>query len=147
MEANNVLKILLPVDGSECAMRAVRHVVAMRDLMRGPIEVHVLNVQLPVASGAVKMFISQQQLKDYYRDEGLAALKDARALLDQHGVPYQHHIGVGDLAATIVEYAREKGCGQIVMGTHGRGKLTGAVLGSVAAKVIHLADMPVLLIK
>lgn len=147
MEANNVLKILLPVDGSECAMRAVRQVIAMRELMRGPIEVHVLNVQLPVASGAVKMFISPQQLKDYYRDEGLAALKDARAVLDQHGLPYQHHIGVGDLAATIVEYAREKGCGQIVMGTHGRGKLAGAVLGSVAAKVIHLADVPVLLIK
>lgn len=147
MEANNVLKILLPVDGSECAMRAVRQVIAMRELMRGPIEVHVLNVQLPVASGAVKMFISPQQLKDYYRDEGFAALKDARAVLDQHGLPYQHHIGVGDLAATIVEYAREKGCGQIVMGTHGRGKLASAVLGSVAAKVIHLADVPVLLIK
>lgn len=142
-----MLKILLPVDGSECAMRAVRQVIAMRELVRGPIELHLLNVQLPVASGAVKMFISQQQLKDYYRDEGLAALKDARALLDQHGVSYQHHIGVGDLAATIVEYAREKGCGQIVMGTHGRGKLAGAVLGSVAAKVIHLADVPVLLIK
>lgn len=147
MEAKNVLKILLPVDGSECAMRAVRHVVAMRDLMRGPIEVHLLNVQLPVASGAVKMFISQQQLKDYYRDEGLAALKEARAVFEQHGVPCQHHIGVGDLATTIVDYAREKDCGQIVMGTHGRGKLAGAVLGSVAAKVIHLADVPVLLIK
>ena len=117
MEAKNVLKILLPVDGSECAMRAVRHVVAMRDLMRGPIEVHLLNVQLPVASGAVKMFISQQQLKDYYRDEGLAALKEARAVFEQHGVPCQHHIGVGDLATTIVDYAREKDCGQIVMGT------------------------------
>ncbi len=142
-----MLKILLPVDGSECAMRAVRHVIAMRDLMRGPIEVHLLNVQLPVASGAVKMFISQQQLKDYYRDEGLATLKEARAVFEQHGVPCQHHIGVGELATTIVDYVREKGCGQIVMGTHGRGKLAGAVLGSVAAKVIHLAEVPVLLIK
>lgn len=147
MEATTVLKILLPMDGSECALRAARHVVSMRDMLRVPIEVHLLNVQLPVASGAVKMFISQQQLKDYYREEGLAALKDARALFEQHGVPCQHHIGVGDLADTIVDYVREKGCGQIVMGTHGRGKLVGAVLGSVAAKVIHLADVPVLLIK
>ena len=147
MEANTVLKILLPMDGSECALRAARHIVSMRDMLQVPIEVHLLNVQLPVASGAVKMFISQQQLKDYYRDEGLAALKEARALLDQHGVQYQHHIGVGELAATIVDYAKDKACGQIVMGTHGRGKLAGAVLGSVAARVIHLADVPVLLIK
>jgi nucleotide-binding universal stress UspA family protein len=142
-----VLKILLPVDGSECALHAVKHVIAMRDMLREPIEVHLLNVQLPVASGAVKMFISQQQLNDYYRDEGLAALKEARALLDQHGVSYQHHIGVGDLAATIVDYASDKACRQIVMGTHGRGNLTGAVMGSVAAKVVHLSDVPILLVK
>jgi nucleotide-binding universal stress UspA family protein len=33
------------------------------------------------------------------------------------------------------------------MGTHGRGGLAGALLGSVATKVIHLADRPVLLLK
>jgi len=141
------MKILLAVDGSENSLRAVRHVIAMKEQYRDPIEAHLLNVQLPVASGAVKMFISQQQLNDFYRDEGVAALKDARALLDQAGVSYQHHIGVGDLAGTIVSYAKEKQCRQIVIGTRGRGSFAGALLGSVAVKVIHLADMPVLLIK
>jgi len=142
-----MMKILLPVDGSENSLRAVRHVIAMKEQYRDPIEAHLLNVQLPVASGAVKMFISQQQLNDFYRDEGVVALKDARALLDQAGVSYQHHIGVGDLAGTIVSYAKEKQCRQIVIGTRGRGSFAGALLGSVAVKVIHLADMPVLLIK
>ncbi len=141
------MKILLPVDGSENSLHAVRQLIAMKEQFRDPIEVHLLNVQLPVASGAVKMFISQQQLNDFYRDEGVAALKDARALLDQAGVSYQHHIGVGDLAGTIVTYAKEKQCWQIVIGTRGRGSFAGALLGSVTAKVIHLADMPVLLIK
>lgn len=141
------MQVLLPVDGSENSLRAVRHLIAMKELYRDPIEVHLLNVQLPVASGAVKMFISRQQLNDFYRDEGAAALKDARALLEQAGVSYQHHIGVGDLAGTIVSYAKEKQCRQIVMGTRGRGSIAGALLGSVTTKVIHLADMPVLLIK
>jgi len=141
------MKILLPVDGSENSLRAVQHVIAMKEQYSDPIEVHLLNVQLPVASGAVKMFISQQQLNDFYRDEGVAALKDARALLDQAGVSYQHHIGVGDLAGTIVSYAKEKQCRQIVIGTRGRGSFAGALLGSVATKVVHLADIPVLLIK
>jgi nucleotide-binding universal stress UspA family protein len=142
-----MMEILLPVDGSENSLRAVRHVIAMKEQYRDPIEVHLLNVQLPVASGAVKMFIGRQQLNDFYRDEGVVALKDARALLDQAGVSYQHHIGVGDLAGTIVSYAKEKQCRQIVIGTRGRGSFAGALLGSVAVKVIHLADMPVLLIK
>lgn len=141
------MKILLPVDGSENSLRAVRHVITMKEQYRDPIEVHLLNVQLPVVSGAVKMFISQQQLNDFYHDEGVAALKDARALLDQAGVSYQHHIGVGDLAGTIVTYAKEKQCRQIVIGTRGRGSFAGAMLGSVTTKVIHLADMPILLIK
>ena len=141
------MKMLLPVDGSENSLRAVQHVIAMKEKYSDPIEVHLLNVQLPVASGAVKMFISQQQLNDFYRDEGVAALKDARALLDQAGVSYQHHIGVGDLAGTITSYAKDKQCRQIVIGTRGRGSFAGALLGSVATKVVHLADIPVLLIK
>ena len=141
------MKMLLPVDGSENSLRAVQHVIAMKEQYSDPIEVHLLNVQLPVASGAVKMFISQQQLNDFYRDEGMAALKEARALLDQAGVSYQHHIGVGDLAGTITSYAKDKQCRQIVIGTRGRGSFAGALLGSVATKVVHLADIPVLLIK
>ena len=141
------MKILLPVDGSENSLRALQQVIAMKEQYSEPIEVHLLNVQLPVASGAVKMFISQQQLNDFYRDEGMAALKDARALLDQAGVSYQHHIGVGDLAGTITSYAKDKQCRQIVIGTRGRGSFAGALLGSVATKVVHLADIPVLLIK
>ena len=141
------MKILIPVDGSENALRAVGHIVDHRNQFREPVEIHLLNVQPPIASGSVKMFISQQQLNDYYRDEGMAALNEARALVDRAGLPLHHHIGVGEIAPTIANYAKEKGCQQIVMGTHGRGGLAGMLLGSVATKVIHLAEMPVLLVK
>ena len=142
-----MLTILVPIDGSENALRALRHVLTTRDLYREPMQLHLLNVQLPVASGAVKMFISQQQLNDYYREEGVKALAAARALLDQAGIAYEHHIGVGEAATTIVSYAKEKRCQQIAMGSRGGGGFSGVLLGSTAIRVVQLTDVPVLLVK
>jgi nucleotide-binding universal stress UspA family protein len=47
----------------------------------------------------------------------------------------------------IADYARDEGCALIVMGTRGLGSIANMLLGSVATKVIHLAEVPVLLIK
>jgi nucleotide-binding universal stress UspA family protein len=49
------------------------------------------------------------------------------------------------VARVIVEAAREYQAGVIVMGSHGRGDLTALLLGSVAHKVLHLTDRPVLI--
>ena len=138
--------ILLPVDGSQNALRAVQKLVTKRDWFRSPFELHLLNAQLPIASGLIKSFISQTQLEHYYRDQGLAALHAARSVLDKGGVPYQYHIGVGKPAETILEYARDKHSDVIIMGTHGHGALQNVLLGSVAMHVVHGASIPVLLI-
>ena len=59
----------------------------------------------------------------------------------------QNHIGVGDPAQVIIDYAQANNCDEIVMGTHGRGALGGAVMGSVARNVIHQSSRPVVLVK
>jgi nucleotide-binding universal stress UspA family protein len=140
-------KLLVPVDGSENALRAVDFVIKKAGWYREPVEIHLLNVQPPIVSGNVTMFISQDQLNDYYQEEGLKALESARAKFDGAQVPYKHHILVGDPAETITRFAREQGCDQILMGTRGLGAIGSLLLGSVATKVIHLADVPVLLVK
>ena len=60
---------------------------------------------------------------------------------------YQSHLFVGEPAETIARYAKENTCDHIVIGTRGLSAVSGLLLGSVATKVIHLADMPVLLVK
>ena len=139
-------RVMLLVDGSEHSLRAVRDFVAKRDWYQQPVELHLLNVQAPIASGLVKTFISKKQLDDYYREEGLAALQAARTLLDEAGVSYRHHIGVGELAATILDHAIDKRCELLVMGTHGHSALKGTLLGSVATRMLHQGDIPVLLV-
>ena len=49
--------------------------------------------------------------------------------------------------STIADCARDLQCDAIVMGTRGLGAIQTLLLGSVAVKVIHLADQPVTLIK
>ncbi len=140
------MKILVPIDGSESAERAVEHVIRQA-LSHSGTEVHLLNVQIPVMSGHAKMFISEQQLNDYYREEANAALKPSKEKLKHVNVPHTHHIGVGHVAETIAQYAKEKNIDHIVMGTRGMGAISEFVLGSVASKVIHLSSVPVTLIK
>lgn len=141
------MKILVPVDGSDNSMRALRHVLDKRGWYREPPEIHLLNVQLPVASGAVKRFISADELRDFYDSEGQAMLQPGRELLQNSGLSFHCRVAVGDIAPSIVQYASDEGCELIVMGSRGMGAVASALLGSVATKVAHLSSMPVMLVR
>lgn len=139
-------RILLPVDGSANAERAVKYLIGLAARLK-PLEVHLMNVQPPILSGGVRMFVSRETIEGYQQEEGTKALQSARALLDAAGIPYRHHIAVGDIADSIAAYAGKEGCDAIVMGTRGMGSVSNLVLGSVATKVLHLAAVPVTLVK
>lgn len=139
------MKILVPFDGSESASRALGHVLYLRS--HGlPVEIHLLNVQRPVASGHAKMFLDSEEFKRICHDEGVQILAAARARLDEASVPYRHHIIIGNVTETIVRFAKELGAEQIVMGLRGTSPFADLVLGSVANKVIQFAQMPVTLV-
>jgi nucleotide-binding universal stress UspA family protein len=53
---------------------------------------------------------------------------------------------VGTPAEAIVDYARDHNCDLIVIGTHGRTGLTHMLMGSVAEKVVRLAECPVMVV-
>ena len=141
-----MLKLLVPVDGSENSARLAEYLVKWLQRLAEPAEVHLINVQ-PALHGEIGIFLSKEQIRNYHHDEGIQALKAARDRLDQAKVPYTFHISVGDPAEVIVQFASEQRCDQIVMGTRGMGKFASLLLGSVASKVIRLAEIPVMLIK
>ncbi|MCC6192969.1 MAG: universal stress protein [Burkholderiales bacterium] len=143
------MRLLLAVDGSECSLRATHHVIATAGLYREPLHVELVTVHLPVPkiggfSGAV---LKPSMIDDYYKDEGNAALAASRKALDQAGVAYTPHILVGDIAETIAAHAKSTGCREICIGTRGMTALGSLVLGSVAARVVHVATVPVVLVK
>lgn len=142
-----MFRVLMPVDGSQPSLRAVDHLIKNVGWYK-EIELHLLNVQHPMPYGnRVAAVIGHDKVDEYHREEGMAALKEAMQRLDAAGIKYHYHIGVGDAAETIAEYARERKCDRIYMGTRGMGSVSNVLLGSVATKVIALSPVPVLLVK
>lgn len=141
------MKWLIPVDGSQAAERAVDYAIAQAGMLKQAPQLHVLNVQWPLATANVKLFIDKKTIDDYYREQSLAALAASRAKLDKAGLGYTYHVSIGVPAETIVQYVRQHGIDQILMGASGETSLSEMLLGSVADKVVRLAPVPVLLIK
>jgi len=63
------------------------------------------------------------------------------------GATFTGEIAVGDIAPTLAWRAEELQCDEIIMGTRGMSAIRNLVLGSMATKVVHLAAMPVTLVK
>ncbi|MCG6933519.1 MAG: universal stress protein [Gallionella sp.] len=141
------MKILVPVDGSANALRAVDYVVRNIAELKEVPQLRLLNVQRNVAQGNVKLFIDKETINDYCREQGMAALQSARAAFDAAGLSYQYRISIGNTAEAIAQYALDQQADQIVMGRKGLGGLQSLLLGTVVKKVLQLADCPVVLIK
>jgi nucleotide-binding universal stress UspA family protein len=148
-EENVIMKkVLIPVDGSECALRAVSLVISKRSRYAHPedLDIHLVNVQSPFPHD-VSRFASHDQIAAFHREESERLTRGARELLDAAGAEYTCHREVGKPAETITRLAESLGCDQIVMGTHGRGALKELLVGSITLKVVHLSSTPVLLVK
>ena len=137
-------KVLVPVDGSDNALRAVRFLIQKAALYKEPLDIHLLNVQHPFP-GTVHGV--RAQAEQYHHDEGIKALAGARGLLDAAQLKYTYHILVGEAGETIANIVKDQGIQQVVLGTRGGGVVANMLLGSVATKVLHLVDVPVLLVK
>jgi nucleotide-binding universal stress UspA family protein len=142
-----MIYFLIPVDGSDHAARAIDYVIARRDQSADEISIHLLTVHTPLEGVNVKLLISRESIESYYREEGHRLLAPSLQRLQQAGISATPHIGVGDAATVILDYAKDKSVNEIIMGSHGRGAMAGVFMGSVAQKVVHGANVPVVIVK
>lgn len=135
-----MLRVLLPVDGSESSTRAVQMAVQLYQRLA---KVEVLLLHVEVADGVPATALGEAGERGAVPADPLAR---AKALLDAAGVPYTIEMRRGYVPPVIAEYANAMRCDAIVMGTRGLGS-TGDVVGSIARQVIALSDLPVTLVK
>lgn len=139
-------KLLVAIDGSDHALHALDHVLAL--LKSGlAAELHLVNVQPPV-DGTVATFVAAGQINDYHREEAMKALQPALDRAAAAGAKAVHHIGVGaPPGAVIVRFCEELGCDQVVMGARGLGATASLFMGSVSRDVAEGVAVPMTIIK
>jgi nucleotide-binding universal stress UspA family protein len=140
------MKMLLPVDGSELSLEAVRFAIRMALAgLRG--EAVLANVQEPANLYELLVAHDPEVIQRVSGEAGLHALQSARALLDAAGVEYECEVAQGDPAHTIIDIAQRFACDLIVMGARGNSALRSAMLGSVSNEVLHASAVPVVIVK
>ena len=140
-------KILVAIDGSEAASRALDYAVTQARCEPTAL-LHVLNVQ-PTLSNytAPEIYVTAERIREVTAARARAILDAAAAHLKGVGCQFELEQVEGEPAETIARRARELGCESITMGTHGLTSIGILFMGSVAQKVVYYADVPVTLVK
>jgi nucleotide-binding universal stress UspA family protein len=140
------VKILLPVDGSEAALAAVRH--ALHLLREGLQASFVLaTVQEPTYLYEMMLAPDAEVLEKVTGAVGGRALEGAEALLNAAGVRFEREIGSGEPAPTLLGIAERHACDAIILGARGLGALSGALLGSVSQAILKASKVPVTIVQ
>ena len=129
---------LVAVDGSDHSLRAVAQAARLASESRERAGIDLINVQPWLGKEAAETELPQR---------GWAATARARALLDAAGAPWRVHVVMGEAAPQIVRMAEALGSRGIIIGSHGLTSVQTLLLGSVAYKVIHMATVPVLVVR
>lgn len=139
-------KVLVPVDGSDDALRALDFAISQIQSVPGS-SVHLLTVRPPLRIyGEIQVYVDREKMLALAEEHGRDVLEHARAKVAGKVACDVEQLE-GEPAETIVRRAAELGSDSIVMGTRGLGRVANIVLGSVAFKVVHLAAVPVTLVK
>jgi nucleotide-binding universal stress UspA family protein len=141
-----MLRMLVAVDGSDGARRAIE--AAARLAGQAPVDAVLLNVREgPGFPGALPPF-DEDRIANLQREAQTALLDEALQHARRAGLErVTAQAEVGEPAAEIARVAMERSVDMVVMGTRGLTALGGLLMGSVAQRVVHLATMPVLLVR
>jgi nucleotide-binding universal stress UspA family protein len=136
-------RILIAFDETPAAAFALRHVVPYAVDQRSRLT--LLTVVPKPPRGIVAAGMSPQQLADEMEAEAAKHLRQVAATLPQD-LSVTTLLRHGDPAEEILALLREQPFDLLCMGARGRGRVTGALLGSVSTAVLHHSPVPVVVL-
>ena len=139
-------KLLVPVDGSGAALRALAQAVELARLTKGAIHLVHCHDEADLY-GKLSLYVPRDKMELLQKGHSDEILDRAAAELKDSGISPTREVLVGPPGPTIAACAEKSGCDAIVMGRHGKTALGELLLGSVAMKVLHASKLPVLLVR
>jgi nucleotide-binding universal stress UspA family protein len=139
-------KILVPLDGSELAKKALDQAEKLAKNFDAEIVLFQVVPFMPIYGSPelVTPLIIDEKQKEA-AEKYLANLIEE---LKKKGLKVTATVRTGQqVAVEIIDFAKETGADLIVMCTHGRSGISRWVLGSVALKILTRAETPILLIR
>lgn len=142
-------RILVPIDGSDTAERALREALKLADGKAQLRLLHVIEEIYPLDAEGYA-FIDYAALRDVARSSGERLLAKAGEMASQAGAAVDTLLldAEGERVASVID--REAGswpADLIVIGSHGRSGFSRLLFGSVAEGVVRGASVPVLLVR
>ncbi len=136
-------KVLHANDGSDHAFRALA--LALRIAEENHSELHMVCVE--------EIDYMPEFIEEVREEAGTAArrfhasLQRARAMADEQRVPLKTHVIAGHAVRDILKLAEDLNVDLLVIGGTGHSGFYERMLGTTAARLVHMAKCPVLVVK
>ncbi len=135
--------LLVPVDGSDYSIRAAKYAAELANLMGGEIVLMHCHKSFPVVLREPHF----QNAINKINEKSNKLIEPYRKLFQETGTSFIERILEGPAAKAICEVAKLEKLDMIVIGSRGRNKLEGLLLGSCTHRVLSMAPCPVLVIR
>lgn len=147
-----ISKILVASDDSDIANKAFTYTVDFAGQIKASITLLTVIDNRAFVAQSVPTELSHKRIvepiEEYLRTSAEKYFKRAGNICREKGVTFQGIVRNGHPVEEIIKEAEKENADMIVMGSHGKGALTSAVLGSVTYGVIHRdTKFPVLVIR
>lgn len=133
-------RILIPIDGSEASLTAVR--TAVREAAVTPLRLELVNVQ-PRFNRHIGDRVPATLRRDWRYIRARSALTPAERIAGEARVEFRSHALVGPVAARLLGCARALGVDEILVGATRRGPLGRWLANSVSARLLEVSPVPV----
>lgn len=145
MQDINMQHILVPVDGSEPAKRALERAVYIARNCHSELTVlYVVDMNKEISSW--EQVSTGGYIPGELKEKGYQILLDMMREIPKE-IPAEAVVRIGDPAKEIVAYTEEHEFGLIVIGNRGFSQLKQIVLGSVSQYVLLRVTIPTLIVR
>ncbi|MCZ2085573.1 MULTISPECIES: universal stress protein [unclassified Kaistella] len=141
-----MINIILPVDFSEATEKLVEGAIKFAKETNGKIcLIHVAPSDIGFAIGDMGFQYFPEVEQNEIKQE-LLHLNSLEQRILAEGVDCEHLLKQGVAGDIILEYAKDRTAGYIVMGSHGRSNMYDVFVGSLTKELTRRSPIPVLVI-